>query len=204
MIKAVRKASGSEADGLDEEDQLHILQSIGYEGRIYIRFVTHEDAQAFKHNMDGEYLYRDDKKPLEVEWAENDCTAHNSSNFKDPHQINLPRSFELVWIVPPGPFYNMSTRESANAISGFLHPLKGLYKSRRKRLNRQALADSAAAAASSKGEQSLQLQDKADDPTIEADRAGRSGSETSDRPKEAAPVTGAPECAVIATAPQGK
>ena len=85
-----------------------------------------------------------------------------------------------------------------------LHPLKGLYKSRRQRLNRQAQADSAAAAASSKGEQSLQLQDKADDPTTEADRAGRSGSETSDRPKEAAPVTGAPEGVVVAIAPQGK
>ena len=125
--------------------------------------------------------------------------AHKKSNFKDPHQINLPRPFELVWIVPPGPFYNMSTRESAKAIAGFLHPLKGLYKSRRKRLNRQAQADS-----SSKGEQPPQLQDKANEPTTEADRTGRSGSETSDRPKEAAPVTGAPEGVVIATAPQGK
>ena len=53
LINAIRKAIGKAQAGLDEEDLPHILQSIGYEGRLYIRFITHEDARAYRHNMHG-------------------------------------------------------------------------------------------------------------------------------------------------------
>lgn len=147
LIQAVRKATGKEQAGLDEEDMLQILQSIGYEGRLYIRFITHEDAKAYKHSMGGKYLFTGDKKALEVDWAENDCVAHNNSKFADPYQLNLPRSFELVWVVPPGPFFNMATKGSAKAIVGFLHPLGGLHR-KKKKANRPGEAASAG-----KGEQ---------------------------------------------------
>lgn len=102
LTQVIKKAHGEDQAGLTEEAISQILQSIGYEGTIYLRFITHEDAKAYRHNLHGTNLCTGDRKALEVDWAANDSVVHNNSKYADPHPLNLPRSFEQVWECPFG------------------------------------------------------------------------------------------------------